>query len=869
LHDSGTPLAPLMSLSFETAVAPQAQRLFAGYMPIPGVYDEFQEPSGAIRPHWQKFAASLEALGPVELARCREQAKRLLHENGITYNAYGEPGSDEREWELDAVPLLFPAEDWKRLSTALVQRARLFNAILVDLYGPQKLLYDGQLPAEFVYAHPGFLRCCHGSRVPNNCYLHIYAAHIARGPDGRWLALADRTQSPSGAGYAVENRLVISRMLPGIFHDSQVERLASFFMTLRQTLPTLAAQHRDNPRLVLLTPGPRSPNYFEDAYLARYLGYMLVEGGDLTVRDNSVFLKTLGGLLPVDVILRRVPDDQCDPLELRGDALQGVPGLVQAARSNKVVIANALGSGLLEAAALLPFLEGLCRTVLGEELLLPSVATWWCGRDDDLRYVLANLDRLVIKPAFPRADMRPVFGEQLSSAQREHLTAAIRAHPREFVGQEQVARSRAPVWNCGEMQPWQVAMRTFLVASSDGYQVMPGGLTRVSASAEMLGDSLTAGQGSKDVWVLSEGPVTPVSLLRPPGAEIELRRSGNDLPSRVADNLFWLGRQVERTEGAVRLARSIVARLASEAEPGGIPELPVLLRTLADQGQISPAALVGNADGQTAKTDGEILAFLFDEQRSDGLRKMLTSVHQVASIVRDRISIDSWRILNHVDQEVVSLAQRRPLESVRLSEVLLMLNQMVLHLAAFAGLGMESMTRGPGWRFLDMGRRMERALHTMSLLRSTLTTLSDEPNPVLEALLEIADSSMTYRSRYLTTLQLAPVLDLLLTDESNPRSVAFQLVALAEHVAHLPRDLSRPMRSPEQRIMLATLTALQLADIHGLCQPDKDGTRKPVDRFLMRLSTQLRHLSESISHTYLIHAAPSRQLGEIRPPRAR
>lgn len=852
------------TIDSEATPAGSAGGLFSGYSPPGFSFDELFAPPGTPRPFCQKVIAAFDALGPDEINRRWDQARRMIHENGITYNVYGDPHGGERPWELDALPLVFAPQEWQTLEAGLVQRARLLNLLLVDLYGPQKLLYDGLLPPEFIYAHPGFLLPCHNNRVPHHCYLHLYGAHLSRTADGGWVVLADKTQGPSGAGYAVENRIILSQTFPEVFHDAQVQRLASFFMTLRETLPGLATHHRENPRIVVLTPGPRSNNYFEDAYLSRYLGYTLAEGGDLTVRDNSVFLKTLGGLLPVDIILRRLPDDECDPLELRGDSLLGVPGLVQAARSNNVVVANALGSGLLEAPALMAFLPALCRHLLGEELQLPCIRTWWCGWDNDLYYVLDHLDELVIRPALPQRGFKPIVGAKLTADERAAWSERLRARPREYVAQEQAPRSTAPVWTGHELQPAFVGLKAFLVAKGDTYEAMPGGLARVSSQPDELGETLSPGQGSKDLWVLSEGPVTPVSLLRPAGAAVELRRSGNDLPSRVADNLFWLGRHVERAEGAVRLLRSIVVRLTSELDVDAVPELAVLLQALADQGQIRPEFALQGAGDPLPGLESEILAFVFDDSRSGSLRRTLDSVHQVASIVRDRISIDSYRILNQLDRDVLALW---PEQRVQLSDVLSMLNQMVIHLAAFSGLGMESMTRGPGWRFLDMGRRVERSLHTMSLLRSALASSTGRETQVLEALLEIADSSMTYRSRYLTTLQLPPLLDLLLTDETNPRSVAFQLVALDGHVENLPRMDAAPLRTGEQRIMLTALTALQLADVNLLCEAERDGSRKQLDRFLARLSAQLRQLSETITHTYLVHAGPSRQLGEILPGR--
>jgi uncharacterized circularly permuted ATP-grasp superfamily protein/uncharacterized alpha-E superfamily protein len=837
-------------------------RLTDGYQPPPSVYDEMALAPGSIRPPWQKFVAALDAMGPAELGRRWEAAKRLIHENGITYNLYADPLARERPWELDPVPLLVAPGQWQSLAASLVQRARLLNLILADLYGPQRLLHEGLIPAELLFAHSAFLRPCHNLHVPRHTYLHLYAAHLARSTDGQWQVLADRTQVPSGAGYSLENRIVISRMLPHVFHDCQVQRLATFFMTLRDTLKSLALHHRDNPRIVLLSPGPRSPTYFEDAYLARYLGYTLVAGDDLAVRDYRVYLKTLGGLLPVDVILRRVYDEDCDPLELRSDSLLGVPGLVQAARNGTVVIANSLGSGLLEAPVWSAFLPALCRYFLSEDLQLPSVQTWWCGRPNELSHVLAHLPELVIKPAFSQRVEQSIFGDRLSGEERAVLADQIRATPRNYVAQERIARSATPVWSGERLQPWQLALRTFLVAGEDGYTAMPGGLCRVSAGGDWLGDSMASGEGSKDVWVLSEGPVTPVSLLHPAGQALALRRSGNELPSRVADNLFWLGRHAERSEGKLRLLRSLLVRLSSESETETLPEIGVLFQALAGQGQQGADAIAPHPLLRPRVLEDELFACLFDSQRPDSLRRNLSNMHHVAAMVRDRISVDSWRILYRIEQDF----RRPPLprDFVQPGDMLALLNQVLMNLSAFSGMAMESMTRTQGWRFLDMGRRLERAIHTCALLRSTLVVPGSNESAVIEAALEIADSLMTYRSRYLTTLQAAPLLDLLVTDESNPRSVAFQLAALADHVENLPRDQTHPVRTTEQRLTISALTGVRLADVENLAEVE-GGVREKLDRLLARLVTHVRNLSETISHTYLIHAGPARQMSELAP----
>lgn len=862
-NDSGSlSSAPQSVAAVDLVGSAAVGSLFDAYRPVPALHDELVTESGEVRPLWQKFSARLDELGAAELGRRWEQARRLIYENGVTYNVFGDARGMDRPWELDALPLLIDGNEWESVSAALVQRAELLNLILSDLYGPQRILSEGWMPAELVYGNAGFLRPCHGTRVPGDCYLHFYAADIARSHDGQWWVLTDRTQAPAGAGYALENRLVISRMLPTIFHDAHVQRLASFFMTLRETLRGLAPHNRENPRIVLLSAGPAAETYFEDAYLARYLGYTLVEGDDLAVRNERVYLKTLGGLLPVDVVLRRLGDELCDPLEFRGDSLQGVPGLMQAARSGTVAVANAFGSGLLEMPAIMAFLPGLCRRLLGQDLMMPSVATWWCGHPQALHYVIANLQRLVIKPTYPSRGIEPVFGAQLSSRERGLLADRIKAHPRRFVAQEQVARSSAPVWTPNGIQAWHLALRAFVCASGQSYSVMQGALTRMSAALDLLGTSMAAGEGSKDAWVLSDGPVDQRSLLRPAGQAIELRRSGSDLPSRVADHLFWLGRLVERVEGAVRTLRNILVRLTSESDPSALPELPPLWKALSDQGHLPADALQNAGREFLGGIEAELLSAIFDEQRSGSLHATLNSVHRTASIVRDRISIDSWRILNRLDRE---FALPHAQGTVQLSDALAVLNQMIINLAAFSGLGMESMTRSQGWRFLDMGRRIERSQHTIHLLRSTLVPALENEAPVLESLLEIADSSMTYRTRYLTTLQSAAVLDLLLLDETNPRSLGFQLAALNDHVEELPRDRTQPFYSIEQRIMMAMLTSLRLADIDILCELDKEGTRKNLDRLLARCAGQLPKLADSIMHKYLIHAGPPRQMAEIQP----
>ncbi len=602
--------------------------LLAGYQPLAGVYDEMVAPSGLLRSPWEQFIGGVNRAGVAGLVQRAEQVKRLLRENGVTYNVVGAPQGPDRPWELDPLPLLFDKPAWQALAEALAQRALLLNLVLADVYGPQRLVREGVLPPAIVFEHPGYLLPCHGITPPDGAFLCLYAAHLARQPDGQWLVITDRTQGPSGTGYTLENRIAVSRALRNDFEMLHIERLAPFFIALRERLVLLAPGQRENPRVVLLSPGVRSPTSFEDGYMARYLGYTLVEGADLTVRGNAVYLKTLGGLLPVDVILRRIPDGDCDQLELEPNSPFGTAGLVQSLRDGAVVVANAIGSGFLEAPALAAFLPAACRLLLDEDLRCPSVPTWWCGNSDDLKYVEANLEHLIVRHALKRRGSPPIAAGKLTSDQQRQLMEQIRRRPEHYVAQQPVERSTAPVWKGRGVQPGRLELRTFAVFGKDGYQIMPGGLARVFESPQTIGESMAAGQTSKDVWVLSDGPVEPVSLLRQSAKLVELRRSGADLPSRVADNLFWLGRHAERAEAIVRHLRSCIVRLTNDLELAGVSELHDLVAALSDAphglplpGQIDSSQLV-EAIRQ------EVTGWLFDARRPGALAHTLEILRQ-------------------------------------------------------------------------------------------------------------------------------------------------------------------------------------------------------------------------------------------------
>jgi uncharacterized circularly permuted ATP-grasp superfamily protein/uncharacterized alpha-E superfamily protein len=836
-----------MSAGVDGTAAAAGVGPFASYAPLSECRDEMCGEAGALRPHWEYVGDALGALGGAGLEQRAHELRRLLRENGVTYNFFEENDSIERPWSLDPIPVLLTSADWSEIEQGLAQRAELLDLVLLDLYGPRKLLSRGLLPAELIFDHPGFLRPCVDTRPRARRQvrrLTFYAADLARGPDGRLWVIGDRTQAPSGAGYALEARTALSRTLPSVYRDSHVHRLALFFRALRGALAELAPRATEDPRIVLLTPGPASETFFEHAYLASYLGYPLVQGSDLVVRDERVWMKTLDGVSPVDVIMRRVDDSYCDPLELRAESLLGVAGLVQAMRRDHVVVANPLGASVLENPGLMPFLPSISRALLDEDLKQPSVATWWCGGERERTFVLENLERLVIKPVFAHTVDSTVFGATLSSAERTTLAEQIRAQPHRFVAQEHVSLSTAPVLRGGHLEPRPFVLRGFCVASPDAYVVMPGGLGRVSSSSTSSVTSNQLGGLGKDVWVLASEPERQVSLLAPSEGPLAVNRAGDEVTSRVADDLFWLGRYSERAEALARLLREVLLRLLATERPQGEGALALLLRALTLQSDTLPGFVGEGAEARRAAPQGELLQVILDPRRTGGLRFTIDALSRTGRAVRDRLSSDASRTLGAIDGE---LARPHDLAAARES-----LQRLVILLAAFAGLSHESMSRGRGWHFLQLGRSLERALQTIALVRGALLPAGPHAAATCEALLGILHSVKTYRRRYRSRIQPAAVLDLLLLDEANPRSLAFQLVRVEALVSELVRDaLGSSVRSLPERLALEALTTLRLLDFAALARAgEAEVAVDDLESRLERITHCLRTLADELARRY-------------------
>ncbi|MCE9633046.1 MAG: circularly permuted type 2 ATP-grasp protein [Methylophilales bacterium] len=835
---------------------------FQSYPSNVNSYDEMLDGNGQVRPHWAYLMHALNELGTEEVTLRHKESLKLLRENGVTYNVYGDPNGTNRPWKLDPVPLPISGDEWVGIEAGLLQRAELLNLILTDLYGPRELIRKGLLPMELVYNHGGFLRACDQIRLNGRHQLVLYAADLARGPDQKMWVLGDRTQAPSGSGYALENRLAMSRVLPTLLRNAQVHRLEPFFQSLRAGLNAIAPDQTDVPRVAVLTPGPFNETFFEHAYLASHLGYPLVQGDDLTVRDGHVWLKSLTGLQRVDVILRRVDDNYCDPLELREDSRLGVPGLLEVARRGNVAIANPLGSSILENPGIQPFLPGIAQHFLGQSLKLPSIATWWCGQPRELEYVISNIHQLVIKPIYRKPGVRSVFGHLLSKQELSEWRARIRANPAFFVGQEHESFSTVPSLVGNGYEPRQTLLRCFLVARAEGYTVMPGGLTRSAPEKGDIPISNQMGGISKDTWVIASEPQHVPTSNKPEHVGDSNPNHNNALPSRAADNIFWVGRYAERAEGSIRLLRATIKKLYINPDrdnPIYEDSLHSLLRGVTNLTGTWPGFFSEDPEVMLQSPDKELLSVVLNEQRSGSIANSLRCLVQSGFAVRDLWSSDTWRVMDEMEDH---LNRSQPHDEGTLWHMQDHLDHLITTLCAFSGLVMENMTRGNGWLFLDIGRRLERSLLLISTLRTAFSVRQNDAveTQLIESLLDTSDNTICYRQHYRNYFELPSFLELLLLDTNNPRSLAYQIASLQEHVAKLPHTRHGLRLSGEERLMLEASSILSLANLDDFLVVSKDNIRENLDQQLSRLYYLLSTLSETITADYFRHGSSPQPL---------
>ncbi len=810
-------------------------------------FDELLDGSGAVRRHWQPLVTSLQALSPAEREARVQRLDRRLQDTGVAYDIFSDPHKASRGWQLDLMPIVLSSGEWSWLQTALTQRAHLFDAILADLYGPQALMRAGLLPPELVFADATFLRPCLGV-LPDAGHLQFYAADLARDADGRWRVIDNHTETLAGIGFALANRVVHTHVAGDLFKQVNATRLVSYFQNLQGALTSHSG--RENARIALLTPGAHHPDYFSHAYLARYLGYLLVEGADLRTKGAKIYLKTLEGLKEIDLIVRCVDGHSSDPLELDPSGFQGPAGLVRACRRSPRLVVNAVGSALVQNRGLGSYLPGLARHILGQDLALHDAPRWWLGDPAAQARVFEDASDVVIRAA-QEGTGRPgqaALGQvprTSSTADRHRLRREIGLHGAKLVAEEKVGFSVAPVYTPNGLAPRPFAVRLYVARTANGYEVMPGGLAMTVDPERAVALSAPDGH-ARDVWVVSDTEVPPhVSLWRPTVETARVQRSQRVIQSRVADDLYWLGRYAERADWTMRVLRGALRRVE---EDGGPANGRRAARTCLEMMLSERAARADARRARPGAAEIEALcsALITSAKSHRTLQRTFAGLYRVAHLARDRLSLEAWQTLSKFrpgDPWSTALSAASPLTLLDL------LDEGLASLAAFNGLMHENMTRNFGWSFLDMGRRLERASNLAEAVHALFIPGTDaeaEANS-LSLLLELADSVITYRSRYRLDPMLPLVLDLLLLDETNPRSLSFQLAAISAHMETLPDARQGTNLSEDRRLILDLLTSIRLADVESIA---RDANRAQLDDLLQKQIQLLPQFSNAVTAHY-------------------
>jgi uncharacterized circularly permuted ATP-grasp superfamily protein/uncharacterized alpha-E superfamily protein len=827
-------------------------------------FDEFAAPDGSVRTGWSALMDGLDEFADTDLIHAQREVARLLADDNVTYTpspassiSIADNGdaprpslADPRPWRLDPLPLILDDREWASLEAGLVQRAELLDAIGSDLYGARRLLSRQAIPAAAILDHDEYLRAAVGTETISNQRLFMIAADLGRDANGQWKVISDRTQAPSGAGFAMQNRRVVSRVMPEIYHQANLHRLTPFFQAMRLALVDAAPKTVEDPRVVVLSPGTHSETAFDQAFVASLLGFPLLEGSDLTVRDGRVWMRVLGRLEQVDVILRRVDSTWMDALELRPGSRLGVTGLLECVRQGTVSVVNNLGSGILENPALLPFLPDLCERLLGQSLRLPSVDTWWCGDPASLDHVLNHLDSIVVRP-ISRGHGRSVRGAALSSAQRDRVVARIKAAPHRFVGQEVLNLSSAPTSHHDRLVRGNVVLRSFAVRSGGSYTAMLGGLARVTddGASSGRGPLVTDPEGglAKDVWVISSGPVSAARIVAPRGREGEegvlavAGSASSAMVPRVLSDLFWFGRYAERAEDLLRLVLATrTVGIETDLDVTHGHALEVLLQAVTHVSTTYPGFVDSGGSMMS-----EFRSLLLDRHRAGTAAQSLGALSMAAQGVRDQLSEDVWMVLADIDRALAALSANPYDQGLQLTDA----SERVLSgLLALAGIVGENMVRDPGWYMLDSGRGLERALQVLSLLRVTLGQArpAGTEQLVIEAVLMASESIVTFRRRYRGRAGAEAVVELLVIDLQNPRSVAYQLHRLQTDLRAIPNTspTARPLR-----LVDSLAERVRTADLVKLAE-SVDGRRPALGDFLGSLQDQLRELSGAIRDQY-------------------
>ncbi len=858
---------PLFSPPPHASPTEQVKELAA--LTAAGHFDELRLPgTGELRPHWEAFFGHVGLDGVGELNRRAQSLARQIRDNGVTYNVYADQAhGTQRPWSLDLFPMVVTPGEWTGIEAGVLQRTRLLNLILADIYGPRQLLKRGLLPPALVQGHPGYLRAMHGVVPLGGTWLNIAAFDLARGPDGGWRVVSQRTQAPSGLGYLLENRIAIARQFPKAFAGMKVQRLAASYQALVQGIQAMAPNGA-NTRIALLTPGPYNETYFEHAYLARYLGLSLVEGSDLTVRDQHLYLKTLNGLEPVDALIKRLDDQWLDPLELRADSALGVPGLLQVMRAGNVLLANAPGSAPLESSALLGFLPAISRQLLGEELLLPALPTWWCGEHAALQRVLPQLKTSVVKSTYPGGDVSTAMGQRLSADALDRLTGRIVQQPGDFTVQAYLPLAQTPTWSGDHIAPRSAMLRVYVLADGpNSWRVLPGGLVRLAPRGELMA-SMQKGGSSADCWVLTDGEVDRTSLLQSAPTTLAMAQNKRPVTSRAAENLFWLGRYTERAENSVRLAQIILRNLHSEEHASralqawmsrlarnhslvlpGVPALPPVQPVMAVEPDAEATQPTPPSQAQRV-FERSLIAALGDTEGACSVGFNLRAVRLAAANVRERLSQEQRNLIERAESEFLDQCDGLGADNESASqEALNALEAASEWLAGITGAQTDRMVRDNGWRLLSIGRHIERLSTLSAAMLQAFEAGSVLESHGFEALVALFDSTITFHAHYQQRRDVVALLDLLLLNRDNPRSLAWVLVTLRSRLKKLEQG------DPAFALNLcANLPDPDTWDLAALSQPDADGAHTSLMAVLKACDASAKALSDALSQRHFSHA---------------
>ncbi|MGB0113725.1 MAG: circularly permuted type 2 ATP-grasp protein, partial [Ilumatobacteraceae bacterium] len=804
----------------------------AGYEPGAGGHDELMH-SGDVRDHWTSAAAMYRSLGVSELLRRRGEIQQLLEEDGVTYNVSAEDRRS-RAWTLDPIPFLIPSDEWAVLERGMLQRAELLDLVLDDLYGARRLLRTGLVPPEMILSDPEFQRACDGIRIPGEKQLVVFGSDLARSASGTWMSLGQRTQTPSGAAYALENRRVLSRVFPQMFRAARVERLGPFVQALRAALLTAAPEGTDDPSIVVLSPGSHSETAFEHASIAAQLGFPLVEGSDFECRDGHIGLRTVGGWSRVHVILRRVDAGFCDPLELRSNSTLGIPGLVDACRAGSVSVVNTLGSGILENAGLGTVLATLSRHLLSDDLVLESAPSWWCGDARGLSHVLANLETLVVRPLSRSTLGHSIDTTRASRSELDDVRRRILDRPGQWVGQERIEPASSPVLTDHGFAPRATVLRTFAVAHGDSYLAMQGGLSRAATDDPNMPITNRLGADAKDTWVLG-ATTSKRTQVWPSDRDIASNTPVETLPARAAEHLYWLGRYAERAEATIRLIRTVSAARdeLDDSVPGpGRASLTALLEALTRITGTYPGFVGDDSVSLLADPADELFSLVVDESRPGSIAHAIQHMFEAIDVVRDQLSIDTWLVIGSMQREL-DLLEHHADDDVddRDEAVANVLGGLLRGLLSLAGLADESMVRDHGWQFMEAGRRIERGLHVTALVGSTLSVERSAPveRLIIESVLVAGESIITSRRRFRSRAVAVTTVGLLLDDGGNPRSLRFQLDRLTDSLRALGVEHRIGAGTPPMQLLEHVRSALAATDPERLAAIDDNGHRPELD----------------------------------------